>query len=678
MPLNLTFLGARKKPDVAYRAVEKDINDPDQNTQITSWPLQPQRIGREPLWILVDLVLLALPIAFIVLAIIAHRLDGDPVSDYGKTIRDASLLGPTIYPLVFAALGGRGLKRIAVWRAERGTTLGVLEHLIGSQSLVAALGRAISLHSPNLLTLGLLCLWALSPLGGQSALRLVSERNSTVLETRPVYYANADAVSGLMVVSADPNIITSAMNQNNAIVSMSLLTSKATENSSVDAWSHPKIPRLAELESAEASNQTDRSWVTVDKYALHNYASLHGVPILNLRLDAISNITLPYEYLYFDCDSKYGSTGAPQAEVRGYLSSLGSNLIGSNFFADPEGNLTKPEPSLFSATAIGFQNYSSSFFIYGDKSAGNNRTDAVADKLLYGTYNKDTNVFLYECSMKSILLEANIICHSDRCIVERLRRLQKAREERGVGWSYHNEFNGVPYDVVHDNVTNSRFFSRFTTIAPVENSPHPIDSYIYGAVPWDEGGFRHIITPHNWTNVSTTDISNRLTRLSNAYFDTSRWTTAVTRNDFFAEPTFINNTQLGEWGYEGLNMNTTDATFSRQVTIYKAHVPWILALVLCSSVLLLLGLASFALSLVTTAPDIFDYVSSFTRDNPYINAPEGGSTLNGPDRARLLKKLKVQLGDVEAENHVGYIALRSTYGDKDILKGRVQRERLYR
>ncbi|KAH6642924.1 hypothetical protein C7974DRAFT_112820 [Boeremia exigua] len=35
------------------------------------------------------------------------------------------LLGPTVFPLAFAALGGRSLKNIALWRAERGSTLGV-------------------------------------------------------------------------------------------------------------------------------------------------------------------------------------------------------------------------------------------------------------------------------------------------------------------------------------------------------------------------------------------------------------------------------------------------------------------------------------------------------------------------------------------------------------------------
>ena len=59
------------------------------------------------------------------LAALAQRLDGKPLSPYGKHIENAILLGPTVFPLAFAALGGRSLKKIALWKAERGTTLGV-------------------------------------------------------------------------------------------------------------------------------------------------------------------------------------------------------------------------------------------------------------------------------------------------------------------------------------------------------------------------------------------------------------------------------------------------------------------------------------------------------------------------------------------------------------------------
>lgn len=62
------------------------------------------------------------------LASLAYKLDQTPLSQHGRNIENAILLGPTLFPLAFAALGGRSLKKIALWKAERGTTLGVGPH----------------------------------------------------------------------------------------------------------------------------------------------------------------------------------------------------------------------------------------------------------------------------------------------------------------------------------------------------------------------------------------------------------------------------------------------------------------------------------------------------------------------------------------------------------------------
>lgn len=61
----------------------------------------------------------------VALAATAWSLHGKPVSERGETMKRVALFGPTIFPLVFAALGGRSMKNIALWTAERGSTIGV-------------------------------------------------------------------------------------------------------------------------------------------------------------------------------------------------------------------------------------------------------------------------------------------------------------------------------------------------------------------------------------------------------------------------------------------------------------------------------------------------------------------------------------------------------------------------
>lgn len=58
----------------------------------------------------------------IVLVITAWKLDGESLSDTGKTVERAMNLGPTVYPLAFAAIGSRCLRSIAIRLAETETT----------------------------------------------------------------------------------------------------------------------------------------------------------------------------------------------------------------------------------------------------------------------------------------------------------------------------------------------------------------------------------------------------------------------------------------------------------------------------------------------------------------------------------------------------------------------------
>lgn len=98
------------------------------------------------------------------------------------------------------------------------------------------------------------------------------------------------------------------------------------------------------------------------------------------------------------------------------------------------------------------------------------------------------------------------------------------------------------------------------------------------------------------------------------------------------------------------------------------------------------AIASLVLRLFITAPDILGFVSSLTRDNPYFSdgslpVLQGGSIMSGPDRARAMRHIRVQIIDVRPEAEVGHVTLVPTdYHGSDKgqrLAGRVHRDRLY-
>ncbi|KAK3364704.1 hypothetical protein B0T25DRAFT_514332 [Lasiosphaeria hispida] len=85
-------------------------------------------------------------------------------------------------------------------------------------------------------------------------------------------------------------------------------------------------------------------------------------------------------------------------------------------------------------------------------------------------------------------------------------------------------------------------------------------------------------------------------------------------------------------------------------------------LVLACLVMFVVACIGALLNWRTEAPDILGYVSTMTRDSPHVSVSEGGSALDGIDRARLLKELRVQIQDVRPHDGVGYLAVASVEG----------------
>lgn len=549
----------------------------------------------------------------------------------------------------------------------------------GSQSFVSAVGLAISFRSLNLVSFAILVIWALSPLGGQSSLRLLSESNATSTEVSTIYYPNAAGRSYLH--QAYP---ISYINQMSAILSTSMLTADTLWNSSVDIWNHPKIPRLSELERENINNENLGEWkdLAVESYVI--YPSLTGIGLFGLEPKTTANLTIPYEYILADCALHMRDPGNKTNEFfKNYKFSNASSPFGaSKPYLLPYGwpfnasmaDIINPNMTLFGTKYWGPNNaayYQSSFFLTGLS------VYPDAERFVYlGLHDtvpdKGIGVALYKCSLRTVALEANILCRFPECRVHRLRRAAKTVPDEPSP-----DAEKSPWGVINWNFYFEDFLEYFGTMCGMTTrfSYHPIDNYIYGRTNSSLSYFRNDMIPaHDWSTVPDTQISERLTHILNTYYEASRWLDTTPRND--PHGTFVINSTTGA-PYENLKLSNTSATVTREFPIYKASIPWVVTLIVCSTVLLALGIISIVVTLRLSVPDIFGFVSSLTRDNPYIHLPDGGSSLDGEERARLLKDLKVQLGDVREEDKVGYIALRGGVSGQTARTGRVGRGRLY-
>ncbi|KAF6814340.1 hypothetical protein CPLU01_14422 [Colletotrichum plurivorum] len=139
-----------------------------------------QAVARRRRWLGLsfDVVLMLLPLVFI-----AASQHHKPESAAGDKIQDALLLSPTIFPILFAAICGKGMKSIALYKSQTGISLRLLELLSGANSLFSALERVYMLRSFGITSMVLTTLWLLSPLGGQAL--------SPRLLTKTRFYANS-------------------------------------------------------------------------------------------------------------------------------------------------------------------------------------------------------------------------------------------------------------------------------------------------------------------------------------------------------------------------------------------------------------------------------------------------------------------------------------------------------
>lgn len=126
-----------------------------------------------------------------------------------------SLQNPTIFPIVFALIMAKFLKAYANFRLERGATVGLIQHLLGSRSLVSSVVTPVKLRTSSFLVPLLILMWILNPIGGQTSLRVVTkESNYTVLDT-PFHYIDVQAsgfVDYTIFMNSPGNLVSGIMN----------------------------------------------------------------------------------------------------------------------------------------------------------------------------------------------------------------------------------------------------------------------------------------------------------------------------------------------------------------------------------------------------------------------------------------------------------------------------------
>ncbi|KAE8451020.1 hypothetical protein EG329_004692 [Mollisiaceae sp. DMI_Dod_QoI] len=642
-----------------YSPIEKGS---PQSIRAKPWPVRPQvlhkGISGQRWWdTTVDFVTVLIPLPFFMLAAAVVAVNGKEVNDRELDILQQAIKGATtLFPICFAAIAGRAAIKYATWKLEQGTTLGALEQLMGSRTVASAIVTQVQLRSFNLVGMGLILIWALSPLGGQSILHILFTPAKTTSTPSNVTYFNTRQQSYSSPTGDFENQWFSGFA---ILFSSSLLAPTAVLQSSMDIWGNVKIPYFSSISSAgEPRNST--GWVSTSaNNGTLVYSSVFGIPMTGI---GSGNTTLTMESTYMEL-SCYNMTTFPIPNATDGTTDFHGFLISTNgpFFSYQ--NVSEDNP-----WAIGYQGQDvtqlgsndTSSFVYPQScpdclSTALSNSTFTNGTLVFQEFDGVDNVTTVYCTPSQQYVESEIFCSKDKTT----QQCQVTAQRPSILPHMPPELTYLSFNDVALGLTG-----LLQNSTPQFRAVNQLQNWILDPT----SGVALISTPNTGSNnegetplafVSLKDIGDRLGQLVNAFIHGSMWnsTTYVIETPLYnitAMPTGGNNISLVPATTTDLVAMIQNKTAAFTVTgtqinaaqVYLAFYPWLVIFLLSDLVMLLAAITGVYFSRKTIVPDCLGFVSSLAKESPYIRMPDVGINMDGMDKAKLVKDMKVRLGDV--------------------------------
>ncbi|CAK1365031.1 unnamed protein product [Cercospora beticola] len=596
-----------------------------------------------------------LAVYFLVFAGLAVKNDGIEIEEGSQTewLLQAAGYGPSVFPILFAAVFGQLMAAIASWKLEKSITLGLLEQILASRSLGSAFFSLLSLRIFSLWTPVILLLWGLSPLGGQSALRVVSSETDNAESMSDVYYLNVHNGTTLLDSFRDRH-----KRAINTVFAAALASTNSSKRGPQDVFGNIHIPML-EAQTHEAGAD---GWLDMTMNTASMDVALLGLPHIGAAAQANSSFMLETSYLMLDCDvhvvdgefplrlneSKVyqaqhlpGSRYAPSQALYNNPDSIYGSVL-RDLTAEHEWNDTLPR-------RIGFQSRS------------------------YPAQSKDTRAW---CNITTTYIEAHTVCGGGPrdCMVVAIRELPKQQcPPTATALDEINKFkcrDGI-YGI-KGKYTAATFFAQFMNAMPSRYGEYtPVEQYfLTPELPFVVGNNSIPIG-----SIGNTLFAQRFSQLLNTYWLSTLAPYEIAGNFTYPlEDTKQSSEPIAD-ATPAYGVRATEATVREQRTVLRCHKLWVAVLVVISVLLIGAGLTTAVLSILRTGPLVLDDFASSLRNNPYALLQQKSSMEDGTDVARRSRHVKVQLGDVQPEEEVGYIAV-ARPGPNQIV-ARIRRNRVY-
>ncbi|GIZ44614.1 hypothetical protein CKM354_000780700 [Cercospora kikuchii] len=608
-----------------------------------------------------------LPVYFLVFAGLAHRYDGSWLEDSPVSVwlLEAARFGPSVFPIVFAAIVGQLMTTLASWRLENDIVIGMLEHLLASRSLASAFLSLFRLRILSVWTPLILLTWCLSPLGGQAALRVVSSTISRT--THPAWLVHVDWDGSYPVATYASTEQSYGSTIRSAFVG-ALSGNNNTKQESQDAFGNLRIPML-EAQTGQADKD---GWYDTSSLEFPMHIALVGIPFSGAERHAKTMFTLRAAYFFLDCDVDI-NRHIYRDEISAYT-------------AIPlENSAYEPLVKIYNHTRSPSQTTNSTRWtpLLRDLTANHQCNDTIPRVIGFQsrTYVPEESMVTEAwCNMTTSYIDARFSCDNgpQNCSVHAIRRsLDQPFPSSATGLDS-SAIPAIELDHSCGGLASPQiawsFFRQFMdALAPSRAAEYsPIEQYFLDPS-------RPFLQPNSTIPIGSIGpklFSQRFSQLLNTFWLISVAPYAITGN-FSALPStnLTGDASVLADAEPTYRVRTTEGRAELSYTVLNYHGLWLATLILISLLLVCAAFVTAAFDICRKGPMVLDDFVNFLRHNPYARLDVRSSTEDGVDIVRRHRHVKVRLGDVRPEEDIGYLAV-GTLGTGQALE-KIKDNRLY-
>ncbi|KAL4804926.1 hypothetical protein BDV18DRAFT_141552 [Aspergillus unguis] len=607
-------------------------------------------------------------LCFIALALAALCIRDRPTGDsFGEAMEQAMKLGPTIYPIMYAALLSRSLKSIGRYCAQRSVKMSSLWALMNTNATADPILHLFSMPL-SLLVWGLLVLWVMSPLGGQSTIRLLYKANLTDITHPELRYWDNGPLGSMytrtaIMVGNDGSWPLSMRD----LYTAGLMQSSQVKASPVDQWANIKIPRL---EAGIISEATADGWMPVkNSTQIDDFISLFGIPVVGLsEVMKRGDVQFSVETTYVELSC------APFDLVDGSKSGLSVGCEDC-FTSMDKTNWIRSQKHL-GLPADQYVPRGKTEGIPSDSAVNPNNSNYTLPRTLRFNSTYIAEMSTTTCQITQRPIEAHIQCIDQSCAATRVRPSTTDHRSENCtvidywGWKVLEMISatsggsggGTEGNQVIWGSSTSELFLNDSSAAPIltgvggipdgVNMSATMDSDIFAlrASILLNTGIQAFMAPTGFAGSSELPASN-LTRYGKAHIpinglltvaNESMWNNYDANCDYY--PTGVGLLTNAKAPLIGASSN---ATLTHYTEVYKPEYAWAVILIISTLLLVVIGIGSIWVRLKTMAPNIFDPVVGLTYNNPYISLTgREYDPLDAGARAHLYGDKRMQLGEV--------------------------------